>query len=149
VNVDPEVQKLLGEMGVNPQDFHLIQRAPSFEDAQRQLEALKDKVKAGFKKLAFELHPDRTDNDPEKTRKFKLACAIKNDVDKLSVSVSRPAPVPFIQVQTVNFQQVNIQQVVFVQYYATANAPRPARPPQNAWAAVTMQPGGVRTGRAR
>jgi hypothetical protein len=148
VNVDPEVQKLLGEMGVNPQDFQLIQQAPTFEDAKRQLEALKDKVKVGFKKLAFELHPDRTDNDPEKTRKFKLACAIKSDVDKLNVSMpQRQAPVPFVQ--HVNFQQVPIQQVVFVQYYATANAPRPARPPQNAWAAVTMQPNGVHNGRVR
>lgn len=137
--MNPEVQQILNEMGVLPIDFHSIRTAPTFAEAQRLLEVLKDKVKAGFKKLAFEYHPDRTGNDPVKTAKFKLANTVKNDVEKLTVG-QQPRPV----------QQVPFVQVVFVQ---TAYYPRPTTTSmprtQNAWAATTMHPNGVGGGRGR
>jgi hypothetical protein len=133
-------------MGVVPLDFQSIQTAPSFEEAKRLLEVLKDKVKAGFKKLAFELHPDRTGNDPVKTAKFKLAANVKNDIEKLTVGQQpRPMPVPFVQ---------PIQVVVVTQYYSasgtvtTATGGSPFRT-QNAWAAAAMHPNGVGGRRGR
>lgn len=146
--MNPEVQQILREMGVLPQDFQGIQLAPSFEEAKRLLEVIKDKVKTGFKKLAFELHPDRTGNDPVKTAKFKLAANVKNDIEKLTVGQQprpRPMPVPFVQPM----------QVVFVQFYTggqtttTSTAGPSYVRTQNAWAAATMHPNGVGGWRGR
>jgi len=131
-------------MGITPQDFQAIQLAPSFEEAKKQLEALKTKVKAAFKKMAFELHPDRTGNDPAKTEKFKLVSKIKDDVEKLNVSPpQRPQPmaVPFVPIQ-----------VVFVQTYpgtTTASYAYSHARRQNSWAATTMHPNGVGGRRGR
>lgn len=140
--MNPEVQQILNEMGITPLDFQVIQTAPSFKEAQRLLEALKDKAKAGFKRLAFEYHPDRTGNDPAKTAKFKLAATVKDDVEKLQVNPPRPVmQVPFIQVIQIVYSQAQPFQ------RPTQTRTQTHRP--NSWAATTMHPNGVGGGRGR
>lgn len=148
--MSPEVQQILREMGIQPVDFQVIQQAPSFEAAQRLLEVLKEKAKLGYRKLALLYHPDQNENlspaeKARKVEKFRLATAVKRDLDKLNVS--RPqAPPPVMQVPF-----VQTVQVVYVHYYPSGGPTTSTTMPrtQNAWAATTMHPNGVGGGRGR
>lgn len=133
--MDPDTQRILREMGVLPQDFTALQQARTPEEATRLLEAIKEKVRVGFKRLAFELHPDRTGNDPEKTRRFKLVCALKSDIDKITVNSTPRPPVAMRHVTVIHYQ---VQPSV---------RPRHSGRTQNAWAATTLSPNGVRGSR--
>jgi hypothetical protein len=77
-------------LNLTQEDFRSIERAPTFEVGQQMLVVLKDRVKKQFRKVALELHPDRTNNDPVKTDEFKLVAAVVDDIEKLNLS--RPPP---------------------------------------------------------
>jgi len=146
--VNPEIQQVLREMGVTQADFQAIQRAPTLAEAQRLLTVLKDKVKAGFKRLAFEYHPDRTGNDPVKTAKFKIAATLKDDVEKLQVKHQPPPqPVPFVQVVYVTHYYPQSTATTTSSTFTGSTYARARR--QNPWAATTMHPSGVGGTRVR
>lgn len=92
---DPRILEALQELGVQvPQDIDAIRTAPSFAEAQNRLTVLKERIHKNFRKLAFELHPDRTGGDEAKTEHFKLLVQIKDDFDKVRLQQApRPQPV--------------------------------------------------------
>ena len=97
------------ELGIMPNELQSIQGLPLLE-GQRRLEEIKERVHKNYKRLAFELHPDRTGNDPAKTEHFKLVGAVKDDFDKLKLEARQvhhqPPPPPM------NMQQVRVVRVV-------------------------------------
>lgn len=88
---DDQIVRAMQLLQLTKDDFTSIERATSFVVGQQALEALKERAKKQFKKLAFELHPDRTNNDPAKTEDFKLISAAVDDLEKLQL---RPPPPP-------------------------------------------------------
>jgi hypothetical protein len=91
-----QIQRAMQLLGLTQNDFRAIERAPSFEVGQQMLVALKERTKKQFRKVAMELHPDRTNNDPAKTDDFKLVSVVVEDLEKLAFS--RPQPVPQMRV---------------------------------------------------
>ena len=86
------VREALSALGVNlPGDLDAIRRVP-YQDGMRMLEELKARVHKAYKRLVFELHPDRTGNDPVKTERFKLVGRICEDINKLRLEPPRPQP---------------------------------------------------------
>ena len=99
--------EMLRMLGVNlPVNFRTIEQMP-FVEGLLALEALKERVRKNYKKLAFESHPDRTGNDPEKTERFKMATAVRDKIEKVRLRRAPPPPppmpVPVIHVQRVYF----------------------------------------------
>lgn len=87
--MDPvTVTRLLSRLGVTPADLDVVRRTP-YPQSKEVLEGLKARVRSGYKRLAFELHPDRTGNDAEKTEEFKLLTRVREDFERLEV---RPPP---------------------------------------------------------
>jgi len=125
--------RLLARLGVGPGDLHRVQQTP-YPQSVVLMDDLKARVKASFKKLAFELHPDRTGNDPAKTEEFKGLAQVASDFEKFTVQpVRRPPPPP--PQQTVSF--------VFVRQQVPAYNPSPFRTPSqtiNHWHFVHMKP---------
>lgn len=89
---DAQLSKAMQLLSLTPNDFRVIEQAPSFEAGQQMLAGLKERVKKQFRKVALELHPDRTNNDPAKTDDFKLVSAVVDDIERLAFS--RPPPRP-------------------------------------------------------
>ncbi len=83
----------LARLGITHQDFELVRRQTSLETAGHLLDELKKKAKTNYKKLALELHPDRTGGDEAKTDAFKHITAVLDEVEKLAVR-ARPPPPP-------------------------------------------------------
>lgn len=54
----------------------------SFRDAEALLQKLKIKAKKNYKRLAFELHPDRNGGDETKTALYCLLTRVQHDFDK-------------------------------------------------------------------
>jgi hypothetical protein len=94
-------------LGIIPQELQALQRLP-LEKAREKFEEIKARVHKNYKRLAFELHPDRTGTDPDQTELFKLVGAVKSDFDKLKLEprpqpqpvVFHPMPMPGMRVQT-------------------------------------------------
>lgn len=93
--IDPRLAlAILADLGVQPAEMDALRRSP-IEEGKRKLEELKERVHKNYKRLAFELHPDRTGNDPEKTERFKLVGAIREDFSKLQLQAQpRMMPMP-------------------------------------------------------
>lgn len=93
--MDPaRVVALLRELGVDyPAEFRTIEHMP-FEAGVKTLEALKERVRKNYRRLAFELHPDRTGNDSEKTAQFKALTEMYRMVEKVTLRQPPPRPMP-------------------------------------------------------
>jgi hypothetical protein len=76
-----------------PQELDALRRC-ALEEGKRKLEELKERVRKNYKRLVFELHPDRTGNDPVKTERFVLFGRIKDEFEKLQL---QPRPVTQIR----------------------------------------------------
>jgi hypothetical protein len=63
----------------------------NLEEGNRVFDGLKQEAKKLFKKLALELHPDRTQNDPEKTERFKVLVQVMEAIEQLRL---QPKPQP-------------------------------------------------------
>lgn len=95
-------------MGIHPAEILSLTSAPNRESATKILEALRERFRQGFARLALELHPDHTQNDPEKTADFRVLLDLKKDFYAIKVpenypkrysttfhlSVSDPRPAP-------------------------------------------------------
>jgi hypothetical protein len=89
---DPRAIEALRELGLRvPEDLDAVRRAPTFEAAQAKLAELQERVRKNFKRLAFELHPDRTGGDPEKTDRFKALARAREEIERLRLQ--HPLPV--------------------------------------------------------
>lgn len=107
-----KVLQAVEALGITVADVEGIRRSP-FPQAQTMLQALKDRAKKNYKKLAFELHPDRTNNDPVKTDLFKVLGQVLADIEKLQV---RPPPPPIVR------QQVAVHWVQVARTVATGTS---------------------------
>lgn len=85
--------RLLGKLGVTAEDLGRVQALP-YPESARLLGELKERVKKNWRKLAGELHPDVTGNDPEKTEEFVRLNRVREDFEKLVVA-PRVVFVPF------------------------------------------------------
>jgi phytoene dehydrogenase-like protein len=88
-----DVQRALAALGVAPQDFDTIRRVP-FPQAQTLLQELKAKARRNYKRLALELHPDRTQGDATKAELFVLLGRVLEELDKTVVHPPPPMPQP-------------------------------------------------------
>lgn len=98
------VEKGLLALGITAEDFNEVRRQRTYEEAVAKLEEVKEKVRKGYKKLAFELHPDRTGDDVEKTELFKIITQVKQDIESLQIERPRPVPVPVPMIPVVMVQ---------------------------------------------
>jgi len=87
---------------VSQQDFDTIRRVP-FPQAQTLLQELKAKARRNYKRLAFELHPDRTQGDEAKAQLFVLLGQVLTELDKTTM---HPPPPPTPVVPFINFTAV-------------------------------------------
>jgi len=97
-----DVQRALQALGVVQQDFETIRRVP-FPQAQTLLQELKAKARRNYKRLALELHPDRTQGDEVKAQLFVLLGRVLVEIDKTTVHPPPPPPP-----QVINFTVVNV-----------------------------------------
>jgi hypothetical protein len=86
-------QALLRQLGVEVEDVERLHRVPH-RDAIKLLNVLKEKVRRNWKKLAFELHPDRTGNDPAKTRLFRDLNTLREKFEQMQVLAPPVTPPP-------------------------------------------------------
>ncbi len=101
---DPRAIEALRELGVRlPEDLDAVRHAPSFEAGQAKLAELKERARRNFKHLAFELHPDRTGGDPEKTERFKRIAQAHGEVEKLQLQRRPPVQQVFVMHQYMPF----------------------------------------------
>lgn len=70
----------LTALGIRDADIHAYLSAPSPELAERRLAAIQSRARCRFQRLALELHPDCTGNDPEKTERFLDLCAVLDTI---------------------------------------------------------------------
>lgn len=123
--LDPvKIQAAMSDLGVSPVDMERLRQMTSVEEATTWLDELKARVRKNFKQLAFELHPDRTGGDEEKTARFKLYGTVKDEFEKIQVQ-ARQVPNPqaiFQQIQQQMLERLR-QQHVQAQRQAPIQAP--------------------------
>lgn len=77
---------LLKCLGVDLHEFEALRARPRTE-AVEMLEALKDKVRRNWRRAVFDLHPDRTGGDPEKTALFQELTRIRDALEAFQLPV--------------------------------------------------------------
>lgn len=83
--------RALGALGVSLQDLENLRRIP-FPHAVEGLKRIQEETKPRYKKLAFELHPDRTGGDEAKTRLFSEVTVANKWLQELKVQPPQPQP---------------------------------------------------------
>lgn len=78
-----QISEVMQRLGVDQSD---IQRACS---SSRACDALKSRTRRAYKKLALKLHPDKTNNDPDKAALFQLATEMVEEIKGI-VPVTHP-----------------------------------------------------------
>lgn len=84
------LESLLLQIGFAPEDFNRVRRAHTRAEAVELLASLKDRFKPAFKRKIFELHPDRTHGDPEKSKQLQILINFARDLDELKVPEENP-----------------------------------------------------------
>ncbi len=74
---------LLLAMGLQREDFVCVDQAPTREEQLARFAELKEKIRKGYRKLSFELHPDRGGSVDQLQR----LNALKAELDAISVPV--------------------------------------------------------------
>jgi len=97
-----DFQRALSALGIEPSDIDAIRRA-SFQKAQELLQELKTRAGRNYRKLALELHPDRTQGDKSKEELFVLLGRVLEEFNKTTVQPAPPPPpqITFIPVAPV------------------------------------------------
>lgn len=76
-------------LGVSQQDLETV-RLTAYPESKVALQRLKEKARRAYKRVALELHPDRTAGDKDKTALFVLAGRALEEFVQTSV----PEPLP-------------------------------------------------------
>ncbi len=112
MQLDPtRLAAALQELGVTPAALHAIRSAPP-DKGKMMLDELKTLAKSRYRKLAFELHPDRTGGDPVKTEKFTFLTQVMRQVESMEYRTA-PLPRPQPPMPPPPARQVQVRQVVF------------------------------------
>lgn len=131
-----KVAEAVRALGVLPTDFDAIRVAP-FPRAVEMLKELKERARKNYKRLAFELHPDRTGNDPVKTERFKFFGEILSKLEALEVRPPPPMPQVQVHMAPVTWVQASARFVNTGASTTTTNVG--GRGPMGAWV-VFMRP---------
>jgi hypothetical protein len=92
-----QLEQAMTDLGLTAEAHASVRQAPSFEAAVARLDAIKAEAKRRYRKLALELHPDRTGGDVDKTERFKVLAQVMDQLEKMRVGrppAPRPAPPP-------------------------------------------------------
>lgn len=90
----------LEQLGVTESDLQRLTQVP-YQEALKLLEALKEKVRRNWKRWAFELHPDRTGGDTQKTDLFQRLTGVRERFEQLTLPPPTFAPVySYVSTQT-------------------------------------------------
>lgn len=121
---DRQLALALIDLGVTPLALDEVRRAPP-EKGPQLLEQLKRLAKSRYKKLAFELHPDRNPGNQEAAARLSYLSSVFRDVEKMAYQ----APVPAFQapVGQVAVRRVVVRPVQVTSIYG-AGAQRPGMP---------------------
>jgi len=84
------LEDLLLALGVQPVEIQRLYTLPH-DEASRHLGVLKERVRQNWRKCAFELHPDRTGNDPQKTERFRALLILKDKFEQMTLPEPQPA----------------------------------------------------------
>ena len=121
---------LLHYLGVGVHEIEALRHLPYREATQRLME-LKGRIHKGWRKAAFELHPDRTGNDPQKTALFQALTLLRDQFEDLRLA--EPLPEPTAQV----FEPMDIPATPGVVFQTRP----PKHPPlHSGYRAATMKP---------
>lgn len=129
MQLDPvRLAAALQELGVTPAALQAVRMAPP-EKAKLMLDELKAIAKARYRKLAFELHPDRTNGDPAKTEKFTFLSQVIKQIEAMEYRAAPPPP-PMMRAPQPGppVRQVQVRQVVFRAVPAVSIHHRPGAP---------------------
>lgn len=88
--------RALGALGVQVQVLDHLRGVP-FQQAVEGLKRIQEAAKPAYKKLALELHPDRTGGDEAKTRLFSEVTMAHKWLQDLKVQPPPPQPVMTVQ----------------------------------------------------
>lgn len=94
VHVKPELEPGLVALGLSQQDLLRLGADNDFEKAKAEIAELRERARKGYKRAAFELHPDRTGNDQAKTDLLIMAKRVLDALMTLEVVPVRPRPQP-------------------------------------------------------
>ena len=143
----PQVQSLLLQMGLQPEELRAIGKAKNRGEAVQRLEALKAKFKKCFKKMVLQLHPDRNDGDSEKTAQFQLLMEMSKEFENLKIN--DPPTAPTVRYQTMfngPIPPIPPKRPGVPHYYPETNTMRTCPNPPSV---VFLKPTGVTSPRTR
>jgi hypothetical protein len=122
---------MLHYLGVDIREVEDLRHLPHREATQRLTE-LKGRIHKGWRKAAFELHPDRTGNDPQKTALFQALTLLRDQFEDLRLA--EPLPAPTAQI----FEPMDMPPTPGVVFQT--RPPKPPPPPHSGYRAATMKP---------
>lgn len=82
-------QEAYAALGIRGSDLESIASLPLAE-AEKAWRDLKRRAQKVYKRLAFELHPDRNGGNEGKTRLFSLLSRAMNELDQMSLPQRKP-----------------------------------------------------------
>lgn len=83
------IQQLAAEFGFDQVVLDRLRQTP-FEQARKDLEAVKVEARKRYRKLAFKYHPDRNQGNPEAEDIFKALAPVLQRIEALQVHPPRP-----------------------------------------------------------
>lgn len=73
------------ELGISDNDLIVVISSIDYFECVDRMDELKVRAKKAFHKVAFDLHPDRNNNDIEKIERFKTALMAAEYIESLYI----------------------------------------------------------------
>ena len=86
----PQFTSALEVLGLSMAEVRAVRCAPDEDTGEEAKKRLQRKVKKAWKRVAFELHPDRHDGDEEKAALFKIVKVVVDELQEIRVGIERP-----------------------------------------------------------
>lgn len=90
-------------LGVTATDLAEVQQAPSLAVARERLNALKERARQQYHRLALELHPDRTGGDEAKAERFRAVTEVYERLMEVQPTPRCPRPLATYHGSTIAF----------------------------------------------
>lgn len=89
--MDPAIEQAKRDLGVTEEAIGFrLRQCRSFQEQVAVLDDLKREAKKTYRRLAFDLHPDRTGGDEVKLERFKALSRVMEAIEQLQI---RPPPI--------------------------------------------------------